>query len=186
VGDVDRDSGDEERPKDDPFRSVTLTANPLSLILLRFGLNIDYLPARHHAITLNPFGQFVSVGEENQLGGKSKYSNFGGELGYRFYTGNRGSNGFFIGPFVTFISSNSTASFTDLRGTRREVSTDFFAYGGGVDLGGQHVFKFGLVIGAGAGVMYLTQSAQTNSATSSTVKFEGVLPRFLFTLGYAF
>lgn len=60
-------------------------------------------------------------------------------------------------------------------------------YGGALDLGGQHVTKGGFTIGAGAGVMYLTAS-NTGSAnqTSSTIKISGVLPRFLFTIGYSF
>jgi hypothetical protein len=176
--------GPDGRPVDDPFRSIALTANPLSLILGRIGINVEWLPATHHAIVLNPFGQFASAGEENSLTGKTSYTNFGGELGYRFYTGSRGANGFFIGPFATILTANSTTTRTSTTG-KVEASTNFLAYGGGLDLGGQHVFKNGFTIGGGAGLMYLTSSASgTNS--SSTIKFEGVLPRFLLTAGYSF
>jgi hypothetical protein len=176
--------GPDGRPVDDPFRSIALTANPLSLILGRIGVNIEWLPTTHHAIIANPFGQFASAGEENSLTGKTSYTNFGGELGYRFYTGSRGANGFFIGPFATILTSNSTTSRATSTG-KVEASTSFLAYGGGLDLGGQHVFKNGFTIGGGAGLVYLTSSASgTNS--SSTIKFEGVLPRFLLTAGYSF
>lgn len=45
--------------------------------------------------------------------------------------------------------------------------------------------KGGFTIGAGVGAQYLTAS-NTNTATSSTVKVSGVLPRFLLTVGYSF
>jgi hypothetical protein len=37
------------------LRPIALTANPLSLLLGRVGLNVEYLPARHHGIMLNPY-----------------------------------------------------------------------------------------------------------------------------------
>lgn len=172
------------RPADDPFRSIAITANPLSLALLRIGVNVEWLPTAHHAIVLNPFGQFVSAGEEGQTGGKTSYSNFGAELGYRFYTGSRGANGFFVGPFATLLSSSSTTTLS-LNGAKTESSASFLAYGGGVDLGGQHVFQNGFTIGGGVGLMYFASSASVG-ATSSTIRFDGVLPRFLFTAGYSF
>lgn len=46
-------TGQPEKPAV-PFKSIALTANPLSLILLRIGANIEYLPATHHALVLNP------------------------------------------------------------------------------------------------------------------------------------
>lgn len=178
-------SDDDDRPEDDPFRSIALTLNPLSLILLRVGLNIEYLPATHHAIIANPFGQFISVGDESLS--KTSYSNFGGELGYRFYTGSRSANGFFIGPFFSIMSANTkTTARNFLTGQSTEASVSFLAYGAGLDLGGQHVFKGGFVIGAGAGLQYWTSSVSTSVNSSTTVKFDGVLPRILFTLGYAF
>jgi hypothetical protein len=47
------------------------------------------------------------------------------------------------------------------------------------------VFDNGFTIGAGAGAMYLASKGSA-PATSTTTKFEGVLPRILFTLGYSF
>lgn len=179
-----------EKPKepedDDRFRPLALTANPLSLALGRIGLNVEYMLARHHGIMLNPFGQFTSVGDEGTASGKTSYTNFGAELGYHFYTGSRGANGFFVGPSLVFIQSSSTTKAT-AGGVSAESTGSFSAYGGAVDLGGQHVFQNGITIGGGFGLMYLTSSATASSTnTSSTVKFDGVLPRFLLTAGYSF
>jgi hypothetical protein len=35
---------------------------------------------------------------------------FGGELGYRFYTGSKGANGFFAGPSVLFASAAGSST----------------------------------------------------------------------------
>ena len=154
-----------------PFKPITLTLNPLSLALGRYGVNVEYLPVRHHAIVLNPFFQSLSVGVD---GDKTSYTNFGGELGYHFYTGDIGASGFFIGPSLFAMSSNASTSCASI-----------FSYGAALDLGGQYVAKNGFTIGAGAGVMYLAAN-DTTTATSSSFKVSGVLPRILFTIGYSF
>lgn len=184
AGEPTKDSPrDEPKPVDaprEPFKSVAITANPLSLAIGRIGLNGEFLPAPHHALVINPFVQFASAESDNQ---KTTYSNYGGELGYRFYSGSRGANGFFVGPFVTAFSSNTSTS----GGGKADASSSLVAYGAGVDLGGQHVFDFGLVLGGGVGFQYLIASSSGDTLkSSSSVKIEGVLPRFLFTAGWAF
>jgi hypothetical protein len=172
---ADRVKGDDE--DEDDLKHFALTLNPLSLILTRVGINVEYMLARHHGLILNPFFQSISVGDNPPV--KTTYTNVGAELGYRFYTGNRGANGFFIGPFATFMSSSLKAE-TGSASAESSISI----YGGGVDLGGQHVFRNGFTIGGGGGLMYLTASEKTTE--SSLFKVSGVLPRFLFTLGWSF
>jgi len=171
-------TGDEE----DEFKHVALTANPLSFALLRFGANVEYLPVKHHALTLNPYFQSIST----EIGSvKSSYTNFGGELGYRFYSGNRGANGFFAGPAFIFQMNNATVEATGLAGQGgTSASSSFTNYGVALDIGGQHIWRNGITLGAGAGVMYLASSEKPE--TSGLVRFEGVAPRFLLTLGYSF
>jgi hypothetical protein len=177
-----------EKPKpaeeEDEFKHVTITANPLSLILTRIGLNVEYLPIKHHAIVLNPYFQVASAGTDDN---KTSYTNFGAELGYHFYTGERGANGFFVGPSLLYMRSNVTDKAT-VAGQTAEASSNMDVYGAALDIGGQHVTKGGFTIGGGIGAMYLKASASgsANGQTSSTVKFDGVLPRFLLTVGYSF
>jgi hypothetical protein len=177
-----RESEGEDEDREE-LKHFALTLNPLSLILTRIGINVEYMLARHHGIMVNPFFQSISA-DSNQF--TTKYTNIGGELAYHFYTGNRGANGFFVGPFVTFISQSVTSTGG---GVSAEGSATIF--GGGLDLGGQHVFRNGFTIGAGGGVMYLKQSAEataTNGTLTSSgfAKFDGVFPRFLFTIGWSF
>ncbi len=161
------------------FKSVTLTLNPLSLLLTRVGLNVEYLPTRHHAIVLNPYFQSLSAGVDG--GTKTSYTNFGGELGYHFYTGDNGASGFYIGPSLLAMKSNASTSYANGPST----SASIFVYGAALDIGGQYVGKSGFTIGGGVGAMYLAAN-DTNTATTSSFKVSGVLPRFLFTIGYSF
>lgn len=169
----------EEEQSGDKFRSVALTANPLTLIFGRLGLNVEYLPAKHHGIMLNPYYSSYTVSSDAS---ETSYNSFGAELGYHFYTGSRGANGFFVGPSFVFVNS----------GTEFQCKVDFCSggaetnittYGVAVDLGGQYVSKGGFTIGGGVGFMYLKASANTEGSTF--FKLEGTLPRALFTVGYS-
>jgi hypothetical protein len=174
-----------EKPKkeedEEELKHLTLTANPLSLILGRIGINVEYLPIKHHAIVLNPYFQSISAGTDQD---KTTYTNFGGELGYHFYTGERGANGFFVGPSLLYMRANASST-SNVAGVSSSASSNMDVYGAALDIGGQHITKGGFTIGGGAGVMYLTASS-SSTATSSTFKVSGVLPRFLLTIGYSF
>lgn len=180
---------EKDKPKKDAdeeeLKRITLTANPLSLLLTRIGVNFEYMLAKHHALVANPYFQSnsVEVGSGNNTT-KTSYTTFGGEVGYRFYTGSRGANGFFVGPSV-FVQNTASSVTTTSPNANSNADGSTLVYGGIVDLGGQHVTKGGFTIGAGAGIMYLVAANEPN-ASSSTVKFSGVLPRFLLTVGYSF
>jgi hypothetical protein len=171
------------------FKPLSITLNPLSLVLSRIGANVEYLPAPHHAIMLNPFFQSLSLSANDSNGGaKTTYTNFGAELGYHFYSGTKGANGFYVGPsLVLWNSSVSTSASATANGNTQNTnaSSSIFVYGAALDVGAQHIFDNGFTIGGGAGVMYLTAS-NTTAASSSSYKVSGTLPRFLFTIGYSF
>lgn len=173
----------EDRPAaerdDDARRSVALTANPLGLLVSRFSMNVELLPRRHHAAVLTPYFQTSTVGPS---GAVTDYKTFGGELGYRFYTGERGANGFFVGPSLVLQRSNATTTNTWV-GSASASSRDILVYGAALDIGGQHVTPQGWTVGAGVGVMILANDA---GATAPNFRGSGVLPRFLFTVGYSF
>lgn len=181
----DKDKAKPQDGDEEDLKHVAITVNPLSLILMRIGANVEYMFVKHHGVSLNPY--FQSISAEASAGSttsKSTYTTFGAELGYRFYTGSRGANGFFLGPAV-FLQHTSGEATASAAGSSASANSSMTVYGGILDIGGQHVTKGGFTIGAGVGVMYLVASG-TPGATSSTVKFEGVLPRFLLTAGYAF
>ncbi len=162
----------------DAFKHVSLTLNPLSLLLSRIGMNAEYVITRHHGLSLNPFYQSFTILYTD-------FSNFGGELGYRYYTGSRGANGFFLGPFITLIAAHTKTVLGGIRPTPL-VDESTLIYGVGLDLGGQHVFEGGFTIGGGLGFEYLTSKTTSATESSSTFTAKGIAPRFLFTLGWSF
>ncbi len=174
-----------DSPPDD-FKHVSVTANPLSLLLRRVGLNIEYLPVPHHGVMINPY--FASGTASDDSSGtkvETKAKGFGGELAYRFYSGSEGANGFFIGPGIILARSQLHSTRTAANGASSSADVSVFSYGGFIDVGGQLVTRGGFTLGAGTGIGYVFSDV-SNVATSRSVKVSGVLPRVLFTLGYSF
>jgi hypothetical protein len=173
----------EEAPE---LKSFVILANPLAMAIGRYSIQAEYLPAVHHAITLNPVYTHAPVtvtvdGEEIDAG---SLNGFGGELGYKFYTGRKGPNGFFVGPSFLFASYSSSQTGT--------ADRSFTSLGFAVDIGGQGVIGPGFTIGGGFGLQWTKNSEEATRDVSSlnlaseVIAGAGLRPRFLFTIGYAF
>jgi hypothetical protein len=134
--------------------------------------------ARHHGLILVPSYWTMSA---SSGGAESSFDYLGAELGYHFYTGNRGANGFFVGPSFVFMNMNTSSNV----GGGAEASSSTSLYGVAVDFGGQHVAESGFTIGGGMGFMYVKTASEVNTE-GATVSVSGTLPRFLFTVGYSF
>jgi hypothetical protein len=181
----------EKTPADDDsadIKHISLELNPLSASIGRYSIQGEYVLARHHAITLNPFYAHASVKETingTDIDGGS-LSGFGGELGYRFYTGSKGANGFFIGPSVLFASYTSSAP----AGVPGATDSSFTSLGGAVDIGGQFILGPGIVLGFGFGLQYTSTSKDIDTTNlnfaSAALAGDGVRPRFLLAVGYSF
>jgi len=168
-------------------KQFVIIANPLAVFLGRYSVEFEYMPVLHHAITLNPFYTHAPVkgtdinGNEQDFG---SLNGFGGELGYKFYTGKKGPNGFFVGPSFLFGSYKSSLSgYPDV---------NFTQLGYAIDLGGQAVIGDGFVIGGGFGLQWTKNSEEPSRSldslnlASEVIAGAGWRPRFLFTVGYAF
>ncbi len=173
------------------LKRFALELNPLSIIIGRYSISGEYMFAKHHAVTLTPFYTHVPVtvtanGKETDAGA---LDGFGGELGYRFYTGGKGPNGFFVGPSVLFGSFSQSAP-SGVNPAGSAGSQSFASYGGAVDVGGQAVIGPGVVVGGGFGLQYTTNSEELNTENlnlaSLVIASGGVRPRFLLSVGYAF
>lgn len=184
----------EDKPSEHKRWSIEL--NPLALTIGRYSVQGEFMPAVHHAITLNPFYTHAPVtmtanGKEVDLG---SLNGFGGELGYRFYTGTKGPNGFFIGPSLIFASYSQSMSqqVTTAPGVTATAkgSDSFTSYGAALDLGGQAVIGPGVVVGGGFGLQYTKTSKDINTdnlnLASAIIAGGGVRPRFMASVGYAF
>jgi hypothetical protein len=166
------------------LKQYVIEVNPLATAISRYSIQGEYLPAVHHALTLNPFythaGITVSDGTTDvNLG---SVSGLGGELGYRYYTGRKGPNGFFVGPSFLFASYKRTID--------GAPDVSFTSVGGAIDIGGQGVIGPGIVIGGGFGLQWTKTSKDTDTnnynVASAIIAGGGTRPRFLFTVGYAF
>lgn len=200
-----------ERPPPPPAerKHVALLANPLSLLSFgrRASIQIEVMLAKHHALTINPFyiRQPQRLKEHlpnSSLDTRDTPTDFGirnalgGELGYRFYTGDRGPNGFFTGPSFIYARSWHTGhrapEFDDFDIALGRIlavgdyNGSFNAYGAAFDIGGQFIFGPGIVIGFGVGVQYVVPSGSFGGALSYFSGLIGIAPRVLFALGYAF
>lgn len=171
--------GEEVDADEDPgFKKVSITANPLSILVGRYSFNVEYMLEKHHGLIVVPsFWSLKSSTGDIEV----KYNYVGGELGYHYYTGERGANGFFIGPSAVFMSMSTSAS-----GGGSSASGSATVYGGAIDLGGQHVARNGFTVGGGFGLMYVKASSKIDGSSEPSIKVEGVLPRLLFTMGYSF
>jgi len=103
------------------------------------------------------------------------------ELGYRYYGGEMGANGFFFGTsFLYYTYRDGTY------GWHEDGSLyDYYSkksMGLALDIGGQHIFGNGITIGAGGGVALLPSAGNFFGEGW----FWSIMPRVLFTLGYSF
>lgn len=179
-----------DRPSDasadraDTHKQFTATANPLSFGIGRYGADLQWLPAQHHAIVLNPFFASTTAHVDMESNGvkssyDEKFSGFGAEVGYRFYSGERGANGFFVGPSLLVGTYTASAG---------GQSVGFNSIGYAVDIGGQHVFSNGLTLGGGFGLQHTSVNKDFTDLplTAAILAGGGWRPRFLLSLGYSF
>jgi hypothetical protein len=175
-----------EAPKP-AFKPFSLELNPLAAAIGRYSIQGEWLPAAHHAIVLNPHFDHVSTDISESANGASvsyseAFTGFGSELGYRFYTGEKGANGFYVGP--SLLVAHYSASAEGL------PSTSFNSIGAAVDAGGQWILGPGIVVGFGFGLQYTSVSAGGNTdglpLAAAVIAGGGVRPRTLLTVGYAF
>lgn len=160
------------------FQRVAITSSPLAYFIAgRIGASASLLLFSHHALELTLFHIALQTGSDSN----NQFTGWGQELGYRYYSGEDGPRGFFIGP--SLLLGHYTA--TPL------VGGDQIRYsvpGVALDLGYQALVLDKIVIGLGVGAQYTRPSATlpTQEIPSSTYANAGVRPRVLFALGFSF
>jgi len=171
-----------------PRRILTIEYNPLPILIGKLSANIVIAPFIHHALVLNPFYVstetnpifvFDDAGMSMQLP-KQKFAGFGGELGYRYYAGEGGIRGFFIGPSAVLASLEATA--------QDGSKTRFLNYGFAADIGYQALLADRVSLSLGGGLQY-TKTNKPIPDQQFPAKFfanGGVRPRLLLSVGVAF
>lgn len=171
-----------------PRRIVSIEFNPLPLIIGKVSASLVIVPVDHHALTLTPF--YISAtsqpiyifndqGPEAQLP-QQTFSGFGGELGYRYYTGLGGPRGFFVGPSLILASMNAKA--------QNAVTTGYLDWGLAADVGYEMLLADNLAVSLGAGIQYTnaTKSIPDQQFPLDYYANSRVAPRALASIGWAF
>ncbi len=166
------------------FKSVAIQGNPLGAVIGRYSADLEYLLAPHHALHLTPVGYFALPGVADQ------YFGYGAEIGYRWYSGVDGPEGFFLGGSV--LVGSFTYVHTAQPGLPLDVSDDttFAQVGGAIDAGYQLVFLGNFAVGAGVGLSYTVDTEsptfEAGSRLDSLLYGAGLRPRLLLSIGAAF
>lgn len=167
------------------LKHFTISANPLNLALNSISVNGEYMLTKHHGLTVTP--SFVITPKDALFDVfMEARGDFGIEVGYRFYSGSRGTNGFFMGPSFVYMYMHRRAIHND---SDEVVERDSYSvYGLAVDLGGAHVSKGGFFIGAGGGMMFLRTTRDKYPLPKMGDDDGGRVtwPRVLFFVGQAF
>ncbi len=170
-------------------RYVSVAWNPVPVLALgKASFDVIVAPLPHHAIILSPFYTststapvytFDNAGNTTQVP-QQRFEGFGAELGYRYYFGQGGLRGVFLGPSFMLGSFTATAQDT--------TKTQFLDYGFAVDAGYQVLVADRVLVSGGLGAQYtLTDKTIPNQQFPSTVYANTrLLPRLLLSIGWAF
>jgi hypothetical protein len=167
------------------FKSIAVQGNPLGLVIGRYSADLEFLPEAHHAIHVTPFGVYALPGVADQITG------FGGEIGYRWYSGAHGPHGIFLG--ASFVAAELEYQHTATAPAPLDVSNDtrFVELGGAIDAGYQAILLGNLAVGAGVGAQYTADTIKphfefANHPWHDLVYGTGLRPRALLSVGAAF
>jgi len=173
-----------------PTRYVAITWNPVPAFTIgKVSFDVVIAPVSHHAIILNPYyasttTQPITINDATGSAimrlPQQKFEGFGGEIGYRYYTGQAGPRGFFAGP--SFLIGAFTATAQD------QSTTSYMSFGGALDVGYEMLVadRVALAVGAGAQYTVTDKTIPNQQFPASIYANNGIRPRFLFSLGFAF
>lgn len=176
-----------QQPKPEPTH-FAITTNPLNLFIGRYGINFEYQPVLHHGLIVSPHYDHVNADvtvltATSTITGTDNFSGFGAELGYRFYSGDKGFNGFFASPSLLLASYTANGATI----SQDNSSVSFTSIGWAWEVGGQGQIG-GFVIGGGGGMQYTHVSKDYAGlpAAAAIIAGGGWRPRLIMSLGGAF
>jgi hypothetical protein len=180
---------DRRSMRDEELRPLAITGNPLSLLIGRYGGNVEIVAVRHHAMVSSAYAQVFPLGivrgmmpPEVRDRVRDPPVTVGGELGYRLYSGSRGTEGLYVGPSLVVTPLVYPRLTSDMN---VELVT-FHAPGVALDAGVQHVTGIGLTLGGGIGVEYLAYTLPNDPRRLPVPVDAHWLPRVLMAAGWSF
>jgi hypothetical protein len=171
-----------------PRRYLALELNPLAgLALHRWGANVIFAPAEHHAIIVNPFHSYertypINLYDDNGnplLLPVQRFYGWGAELGYRYYARRGGLRGLFLGPslFANWITVDAQDG----------SQTKYVYYGVAADVGYQALISDRVSLALGGGLQYGRPDKDIPRQGFQAKYYANpiVLPRLLVSIGWA-
>ncbi len=76
------------------LRHFAFTLNPLNLVIGRYGFNFEYQPVVHHCLVVTPHYDHAVADTMGEARITDHLDGAGAEIGYRYYTGAHGFEGF--------------------------------------------------------------------------------------------
>lgn len=177
-------------------RIAAIEVTPLGLLVGHYGGSLEIVPLAqaHHGLVLSGFyaqtragdPQFIQPDPHNATATPTNtFRGVGGEVGYRYYFGQLGPHGLYIGPSLLLGSYS-----TDLRSaTFASTHMAFHDLGGAIDVGYQAILGDCILIGIGAGAQYLHVDKvipDQGDSFANAMTQSGVRPRVALTMGYTF
>ena len=161
-------------------RRFSVTYNPLTLFLVRAELSAEVMVSKsgnHHAINGSFFYGSTTTNSDSY---NNVFQGFGGEIGYRYYSGNAGPRGLYVAP--SFLIASYTAI------PEHGAHVPFANLGGALDVGYQAILGDRWVVGLGAGLQYTAPTVNflSQQLPASVYANSGLRPRLLLALGVAF
>ena len=177
-----------QQPKPEP-KQFAITTNPFNLYIGRYGINFEYQFVLHHGIIVSPHYDHVSWDQTSTTPAgtqtyKDSFSGFGAELGYRFYSGEKGFNGFFASPSLLLATYKASGALVP---GLTAADQSFTSIGWAWEVGGQAQLG-GFIIGGGGGLQYTHVSKQLEDLplAAAVIAGGGWRPRLILNLGGAF
>lgn len=177
-------------PEEPRSRHLVVALNPLALTFMRLSLDAEWAIEPSFALRASGHAQLMpnsGLYDTSFVGG-------GGELGFRYYSGRRGSEGLFVGP--SLVGGFYTANWSPAN-----VDVSYRVLGPALDVGYSTLVTDHLWISAGAGVQHLFSSDRTPAlgptagALATAVEEPRVLrlasgagfqPRLTVSIGWSF
>lgn len=172
---------------------VSIEWNPLALLVNRISLSAIIVPVDHHALVLNPFyastttysialfdDESLQTGQPSAKLPAQTFQGFGGEIGYRYYTGEGGPRGLFVGPSLILAGMTANA--------QNGSQTSYFDFGIAADIGYELLVVDSVALAVGAGLQYSapSKSLPNQQFPADVYANSRVLPRALASIGWAF
>ncbi len=149
---------------------------------------------RYDRLLVDRLSVFVGAGYGSLSTGDVKLTRISGRLGANLHPIGNGMHGFFVGPRLGIVQNTLAVEVEeDSTGTSASSDGSLTTFSAGAVGGWRWIWDPGFSLSIGLGAQYLSvvteveaQTSDGEEASTGSLNFDGFLPAFEFTLGWAF